>query len=200
VRLFLLARHAESVLNLERRVNGDPTLDVPLTERGEAEARQFGGQVAHVPLDACLHTRFPRTRLTAEAALAGREEVPLSVEPLLDDIDVGELEGETIDRYREWKHAHSRSDRFPGGESLDEAALRYAEAFRKLVAGPQTCVLVVTHEIPVRYALNAASGSHSLDGPAHEIPNATPYLFDADALKRAASRIEEIVAGARVGA
>jgi phosphoserine phosphatase len=200
VRLFLLARHAESVLNFERRVNGDPTLDIPLTERGEAEARQLGAQVAHVPLDACLHTRFPRTRLTAEAALGDREEVPLSVEPLLDDIDVGELEGETIDRYRERKHAHSRSDRFPGGESLDEAALRYAQAFRKLVAGPAACVLVVSHEIPVRYALNAAGGSHSLDGPAHEIPNATPYLFDAEALERAASRIEEIVAAARVGA
>jgi phosphoserine phosphatase len=200
VRLFILARHAESVLNLERRVNGDPTLDVPLTEQGEAEARQLGAQVAHLPLDTCLHTRFPRTRLTAEAALAEREDVPLGVEPLLDDIDVGELEGETIERYREWKHAHTRSDPFPGGESLDDAALRYAAAFRKLVAGSDSCVLVVSHEIPVRYALNAAGGSDSLDGPAHEIPNASPFLFDADALAKAASRIEEIVAAARVRA
>lgn len=200
MRLFLLARHAESVLNLERRVNGDPTLDVPLTEAGEEEARQLGMQIAHVPLDACLHTRFPRTRTTAELALGEREDVPLAVEPLLDDIDVGELEGETIERYRAWKRAHTRSDSFPGGESLDDAARRYAAAFRKLVDGPSTCVLVVCHEIPVRYALNAAGGSDSLDGPAHELPNATPYLFDDDALGRAASRIEEIVAAARVRA
>jgi broad specificity phosphatase PhoE len=200
VRLFLLARHAESVLNLERRVNGDPTLDVPLTETGEEESRQLGMQIAHVPLDACLHTRFPRTRMTAEIALGEREDVPLAVEPLLDDIDVGELEGETIERYRAWKRAHTRGDRFPGGESLDDAALRYAAAFRKLVDGPNTCVLVVCHEIPVRYALNAAGGSDSLDGPAHELPNATPYLFDEEALGRAASRIEQIVAAARVRA
>jgi broad specificity phosphatase PhoE len=200
VRLFLLARHAESVLNLEHRVNGDPTLDVPLTEQGEAEARQLGAQVAHLPLDVCLHTRFPRTRLTAEAALGEREEVPLVTEPLLDDIDVGELEGETIERYRVWKRAHARSDPFPGGESLDDAALRYAAAFRKLVAGTASCVLVVSHEIPVRYALNAAGGSDSLDGPAHEIPNATPYLFDAEELEQAAARIEEIVAAAKVRA
>jgi probable phosphoglycerate mutase len=88
MRYFLLSRHAESVLNLEHRVNGDPTLDVPLTERGEEEARALGRQLADLPLDACIHTRFPRTRLTAELALAGRD-VPFAVEPLLDDIDIG---------------------------------------------------------------------------------------------------------------
>ena len=29
--------------------------------------------------------------------------------------------------------------------------------------------------------------------PMHDIPNATPYLFDAPALERAAARIEELV-------
>lgn len=193
MRLFVLARHAESVLNLERRVNGDPTQDVPLTEQGEAEARQLGAQLAALELDACVHTRFPRTRLTAELALAEREDVPLAVEPLFDDIDVGSLEGESIERYREWKHGHARSDAFPGGESLDDAALRYAGAFRNLLARTESSVLVVCHEIPVRYALNAASGSESLDGPAHEIPNATPYLFDERALERAVAGIERIV-------
>ena len=53
-------------------------------------------------------------------------------------------------------------------------------------------MLVVCHEIPVRYALNAASGSDELDGPEHAIPNATPYLFDERALERAANRIGEI--------
>jgi hypothetical protein len=54
-------------------------------------------------------------------------------------------------------------------------------------------VLVVTHEIPVRYALNAAAGSDSLDGPAHEISNAVPYLFDEEALERAVRGIERLV-------
>ena len=49
------------------------------------------------------------------------------------------------------------------------------------------------HEIPVRYALNAAAGSDDLDGPEHQIPNATPYLFDESALERAAARIEQLV-------
>ena len=56
----------------------------------------------------------------------------------------------------------------------------------------RSTVLVVCHEIPIRYALNGAAGSDSLDGPTHEISNAVPYLFDEEALTRAASGIERL--------
>jgi probable phosphoglycerate mutase len=191
VELYVLARHGESTLNFENRINGDPAVPVALTEQGRAEARLLGEQLAHVRLDLCVHTRFGRTLETAEIALAGRE-VPLKLEPLLDDIDVGELEGNTIEDYRAWKLEHHRSDPFPGGESLDDAARRYAEGFRKLLERAETSILVVTHEIPVRYALNAASGSDDLDGPAHQLANATPYLFDKKALSRAVAQIEAL--------
>jgi broad specificity phosphatase PhoE len=173
-------------------VNGDPTREVELTDKGRAQAAELGRQVAGLSLDICLHSRFLRTAQTAEIALVGRD-VPFEVEPLLDDIDVGELEGSRIEDYRAWKHSHERSDPFPGGESLDDAARRYAEAYRRLLAGPHYSVFVITHEIPVRYALNGAAGSDSLDGPAHEIANATPYLFDEDGLKRAVAGIERLV-------
>jgi broad specificity phosphatase PhoE len=190
--LVVLARHAHSILNLERRVNGDPTVDVPLTEEGREEARLLGTQLANIRLDLCIHTRFPRTRETAELAVAGRD-VPLAVEPLLDDIDIGELEGFSLERYREVKDELGRDRPFPGGESLDAAARRYAEAFRGLVARGAEHVLVVCHEIPVRYALNAAARSDLLDGPPfHEIPNAVPFLFDGNALSQAAARIEQL--------
>jgi broad specificity phosphatase PhoE len=192
IRLFVFARHGESVLNLEHRVNGDPTKEVDLTERGRFEAAQLGQQLAGLHLDLCLHSRFPRTARTAEIALAGRE-IPLQVEPLFDDIDIGELEGARIEDYRAWKHGHARSEAFPGGESLDDAARRYAEGFRGLLEGAHAAVLVLTHEIPIRYALNAAAGSDTLDGPAHELPNAAPYLFDEDGLQRAAAGIDRLV-------
>jgi broad specificity phosphatase PhoE len=192
VRLFVFVRHAESVLNLERRINGDPTRDVPLTERGRAEAAELGRMVANVAFDVCLHTRFPRTAHTAEIALAGRN-VPFEVEPLLDDIDVGDFEGAPLEKYRAWKHGHARDVPFPRGESLDDAARRYAESFRRLLDRPHGAIFVVTHEIPIRYALNGAASSDSLDGPAHEIPNSVPYLFDEGGLERAASGIERLV-------
>ena len=194
MRLFVFARHGESTLNLERRVNGDPTKEVDLTERGRYEAAQLGQQLQGLRLDACMHTRFARTKQTAELALTGRE-VPCVVEPLLDDIDIGDLEGSTIEDYRAWKHGHPRSEVFPGGESLDDAARRYADAFRRLLASPHRTVLIVTHEIPIRYALNGAAGSDSLDGPAHELRNATPFLFDEDGLQRAVDGIERVLAG-----
>jgi probable phosphoglycerate mutase len=194
VRLFVFARHGQSVLNTEGRINGDPSVEVPLTEEGESQAHKLGVEIANIDFDVCVHTRFGRTKQTAEIALAGRE-VPFALEPLLDDIDVGELEGEMLDTYRAWKHSHAREVPFPGGESLDDAALRYVRAFRNLLALPHDTVLVSTHEIPIRYALNGASGSDSLDGPAHEVENAVPYLFDDEALARAADGIETILAG-----
>jgi broad specificity phosphatase PhoE len=192
MRLFVVARHAESLLNLERRLNGDPARRVDLTEQGREEARQLGTQVANIPLDLCVHTRFSRTRETAEIALAGRD-VPLTVEPLLDDIDVGEFEGAMLEEYRAWKHSHARDIPFPGGESLDDAARRYAAGFRRLLDRPEGAVLVVCHEIPLRYALNGAVGSDSLDGPAHELVNAVPYLFTEGGLERAITGIERLV-------
>ncbi len=193
MRVFILARHGESTLNLERRVNGDPGVPVPLSDGGREEARRLGEQLAHFPLDACVHTRFPRTLETAMIALGEREDVPLHVEPLFDDIDIGELEGEPLETYREWKHGRARNVPFPGGESLDDAARRYAAAFRALLASPWGSALVVCHEIPIRYALNGASGSDSLDGPAHEISNAVPYLFDAMELEDAVRGIDRIL-------
>jgi broad specificity phosphatase PhoE len=188
VRLFVISRHGESTLNLEQRVNGDPGVPVTLTDKGRAESTLLGQQIAHVPIDLCVHTRFSRTVETAEIALASRD-VPFLEEPLLDDIKIGALEGKTLDDYRAWKREHTRADAFPGGESLDEAARRYAEGYRRVLARPERRILVVTHEIPLRYAINAADGSGDLDGPAHQLANATPYLFDEAALGRAVERI-----------
>jgi broad specificity phosphatase PhoE len=195
--LFVLARHAHSTLNVEGRVNGDPSVDVPLSDDGREQARLLGAQLAHIDLDLCVCTRFPRTRETAELALCGRS-VPLETEALLDDVDIGDLEGWPVARYREVKREVGRKQPFPGGESLDEAAHRYARGFAALADRGRVRVLVVCHEIPVRYALNAAAGSDNLDGPPfHEIPNAVPFLFDGDALALAARRIEELALRSR---
>jgi probable phosphoglycerate mutase len=191
MRLIVISRHGESTLNLEGRVNGDPSVPVALSDTGRDEARLLGRQLAHVPLDLCVHTQFFRTRETAEIALEGRD-VPSIEEPLLGDIRIGELEGKTLEDYRAWKQEHTRRDAFPGGESLDDAARRYAKAYRRVLERPEERILVVTHEIPLRYAINAADGSDDLDGPTHQLANATPYLFDEAALERAVTVIERL--------
>ncbi len=184
MRIFILVRHGESLLNVAGIVNADPARDPGLSERGEEQARDLGRQIAAVELDLVVTSRFPRAQETARLALAGRH-VQSLVDAALDDVQIGELEGLTIDDYRAWKRDRSRSEPFPGGETLDAAAARFAGAFSARLTQPERAVLIVCHEIPVRYALNAALGSESLDAPLHDVRNATPYVFDEQGLAAA---------------
>jgi probable phosphoglycerate mutase len=188
VRIFLLARHGESLFNVAGVVNADPSLDRGLSETGRQEARELGAQIAGLDVELLVTSRFPRAQETGAIALEGRS-TPHVVLRGLDDIDIGELEGKTVADYRAWKHGRSRSEPFPGGESLDEAAARYATAYGIILARPERTILVVCHEIPVRYALNAGSGSSGLDAPYHDIRNAVPYIFDEHGLETAAAGI-----------
>jgi probable phosphomutase (TIGR03848 family) len=165
MRLFVISRHGESKLNEENRVNGDPAVPVALTDKGRDEGRLLGQQLAHVPLDLCVHSRFGRTLETAQIALAGRS-VSFVTEPLLDDIDVGELEGRTLDDYRNWKRAHTRADPFPGGESLAAMQARSVAAIRRLDArfesehGPGAVWAAVSHGDIIKSILADAYGMH----------------------------------------
>jgi probable phosphoglycerate mutase len=128
MRLFLVARHGQSLFNVDKVVNGDPEIDRGLSEQGIEEAERLAGQLAPLPLDVVAVSPFPRALQTANIALAGRE-VPHVVDDDLGDVRIGELEGESLDAYRAAPAHTNRKERFPGGESLDEAALRYADAF-----------------------------------------------------------------------
>lgn len=191
MRIFLLARHGESLFNVAGVVNADPSLDRGLSAHGEAEAKMLADQISGLDIDLAITSEFPRTQETAAIALAGRH-VPRLVWADLDDVRIGDLEGKTLDDYRTWKRAHLRSDAFPGGESLDDAAARYARAYRALLARPEQTIFVVCHEIPIRYAVNAAQGSTQLDAPVHDIENAAPYLLGERQLAASVAGIERL--------
>ncbi len=191
MRLFLVARHGQSLFNVDKVVNGDPTLDRGLSEQGIEEAERLAGQLAAFPLDLVVVSPFPRALQTANIALADRD-VPHLVDDQLGDVRVGELEGESLDAYRTAPAHTNRKERFPGGESLDEAALRYAGAFERLLARDEATTFVVCHEIPVRYLANAAAGSAELNGPLRFVANAAPYLFDEASLRRGVERMQEL--------
>jgi probable phosphoglycerate mutase len=193
LRVLLLARHGQSLFNVDHVVNGDPRLDRGLSPLGIAEGETLARQIAGIAIDLCITSEFPRAQETARLALAERASTTATiVDPDLNDIRIGELEGDTLDAYRTWKHAHGPADPFPGGESLDEAARRYAAAYERILARDEETVLCVCHEIPVRYAVNAAAGSSHLDGPLHDIANAAPYVFDAAGVGRAARHLREL--------
>jgi broad specificity phosphatase PhoE len=189
--LLLLARHGQSLFNVDGIVNGDPARDRGLSAQGGEEAAALGQQVAAVQIDLCVVSRFRRAQETARIALgeARAAAVPRVVDGDLDDIRIGELEGRTLADYRTWKHGRSRDEPFPGGESLDDAARRYADAYERILRRDEETVLCICHEIPVRYAINMASGSEQFDAPLHDVRNATPYVFDAAGLQRAVERL-----------
>jgi len=191
MRLLLLARHGQSLFNVDGTVNGDPARDRGLSSLGEQEAARLAGQLAGHAVDLCVVSEFPRAQQTASIALTGRE-VPQAVDPELNDIRIGELEGKTLDQYHQWKQGRTRAEPFPAGESLNDAARRYAGAYERILRRQDPTILVVCHEIPVRYAINAAAGSDNLDGPQHDVANATPYVFDEAGLRRAIDRIREL--------
>jgi broad specificity phosphatase PhoE len=61
---------------------------------------------------------------------------------------------------------------------------------RRLVERPGEVALVVSHQIAIRYLLEAASGIRALDESGMRIPNAVPYLFDESALHKAIECLE----------
>lgn len=191
MQLLLVARHGQSLFNIDHVVNGDPARDRGLSPLGVEEGEKLARQVAGIALDLVVVSEFRRARQTADLALAGRP-VPIVVEPDLNDVRIGDLEGKTLHDYRAWKAGHGRGDPFPGGESLDDAARRYGAGFGRLLDRPERTILCVCHEIPVRYLVNAAAGSDDLDHPLHDVANATPYVFDEAGLGRGVERLRVV--------
>jgi probable phosphoglycerate mutase len=187
--LLILARHGETEWNTRRLVNGDPSVDVRLSEQGREEARRLGAALAAEQVDLCVTSGFPRTDETAALALADRV-VPRLIVADLGDPDYGSFEGGPLDEYRAWA-AENPSTAAPGGEGEPRHTIvgRYARGFRLLLARPERTILAVLHSLPVAYAVAAREGRP----PEPRVPlvaNAHPYRFTRDELERVAELLE----------
>ena len=187
-RLFVFARHAESTANASRLVSSDPHHPVALTDRGRQQARGLGAQVAGLDIELAVATRFRRTQETAALAVS-RRPVPLLIEPGLDEIQAGDLDGSPLEDYWSWKDGHASTERFPNGESVDEARIRYAAALRRLLSRAERVMLIVVHELSLRWIAETATGSPL---PPDSFDNAMVYLFGERAVAQAAVRLEKI--------
>ena len=184
-----MVRHGESEYSVDLRLNGEVGVNVGLTERGREEARRLGSAIAGEPIDLCVTSEFRRTRETADVALAGRD-VPRIVVPELNDPRYGPYEGATLEEYRAWADAagsHARPS--DDGESRLDIVARYARAFRLLLERTEPAILVVTHSLPIAYALSTRDGGL----PTPRVPlvaHAAVYPFAAVELERAADALE----------
>lgn len=187
MRRLLLVRHGHAESNDQDVVSSTPP-GGGLSDVGVAQAMALQDELAGEPIELGVSSRFERTRQTLELAL-GRRRIERVVQPLLDEIAFGSFDGGPLAAYREWAWTTPPQMPPPGhGESRVAAALRVADALEALLARPEDVVLAVGHALPLRYALDAASG---LDPSARitPVPHAAAHPLERDAVELAASRL-----------
>jgi broad specificity phosphatase PhoE len=187
VKTLVAARHAESELNVDNVLNGDPSVRARLTDRGREQARRLGAVVG--PVDLVAHTEFGRTRETAELAWP---EAPKLVVPELNEIAFGQWEGTRwSEGYEAWVSEAGPEDECPGGgESRVAATLRYVRGFRTLLERPEERVALVAHGAQVRYLLFAAAGRPPTALLEH-VPAAEPHEVGRRELEAAIALLEK---------
>ncbi len=158
-----IIRHGETEWNRIHRWQG--RLDSPLTDLGEAQAREVGALLADLGLDpgatgfyCSPQGRAARTaEIVAEVAGWPRAARP---DPRLREIDVGQWTGKTRDEIRAEAGLPEAADFMdyyavaPGGEGFDAMRAR-AAAFLADLTGP---AIIVTHGITSRFLRAVALG------------------------------------------
>ncbi len=186
---FLLIRHGESVFNTLNILNGDPSIHNPLSDLGRDQCGALSKTIGAMTWASAWTTRFPRTKeslsLIAPDLLDDAEEIQL-----LDDLLVGEFEGRHIDEFRTWRRANGPGVAPTNGESLVQAVERYAHGLKFLLENAPRPALVVLHDQPIRYVMNAQAGDDPFTGALRKVPNAVPYPFSEGALALAAERLD----------
>jgi probable phosphoglycerate mutase len=153
-RIVLMRHGAVEYFDAEGRPY--PPDDVPLTERGEAQARAAGATLrAHgVAIDRVIHSGLVRTRTTAAHVLAGGEYTTdasrVEQWPEMQEIRGGRLAAIPDDQLRAafvapFEGAVPRDTQFLGGETVGALIDRVLPALRRLLAADDwdTALLVL---------------------------------------------------------
>ncbi|MCG6965977.1 MAG: histidine phosphatase family protein [Chromatiaceae bacterium] len=149
-RVFL-ARHCSTDWNVQGRLQGSQ--DLPLNDQGRAEALALVALLEPLGLQRIYSSPYQRAWQTGRI-YAEHLGIPLEAHPGLRELDHGVWEGAIIDDllssnasgYAGWLVDASRVA-VPGGEAIDEAQKRVANAFVDIVVnGGLGPVLIVTHK------------------------------------------------------
>ena len=116
-----IARHGETPWNVENRVSG--RTDVPLTERGRAQAKELARNAKGKGIEVILASPLLRARQTAQA-VSDAIGVPVETDERLMELDFGKFEGgPRSDPEFQYTRAQFPT-RYPGGESAFQLAHR----------------------------------------------------------------------------
>ncbi len=188
---LILVRHGESQWNLENRFTG--WMDVPLTPRGEGEARIAGEHLRGLPIDKIYTSVLQRAINTSKIALeaAGKPaDLPTERDQALNERHYGDLQGlnkaETAAQYGDaqvkiWRRSYDVPPPGDKGESLKDTAARTLPYFQAHIlpdikAGLN--VLVVAHGNSLRsivMELDKLTREQVLE---LNIPTGIPLVYD----------------------
>ena len=185
---LILLRHGQSQWNLENRFTG--WVDVPLSERGIAEARAAGAKLRGRHIDRLYTSVLKRAIDTADLALAEARlgAIPTARDAALNERMYGDLQGKDKDEARRefgeeqvklWRRSYDV--RPPGGESLADTAARVLPYFERIIlpdlrAGRN--VLVAAHGNSLRALAMHLEGLTKEQVLALEIPTGQPIVYD----------------------
>ena len=165
--LVYLARHGETAWSLSGQHTG--RTDLPLTERGERNARALGGRLRGLTFTKVFTS--PLQRATRTCQLAGLDRVA-EIDPDLVEWDYGKYEGRrTVEIHAERPDWQLFRDGCPGGESPDQIGARADRVVERVRAVPGDVALFSSaHFLRVLGArwlgLEAAAGRYLLLGTA----------------------------------
>ena len=151
-----LVRHGETDINASGRLQG--TTNSTLTPRGRAQARELA--VASLTWNPVAVYSSPLQRARGVAsAIADLSGLSVTDEPRIIEMDMGDLEGVTVqemrdgwpDLYQGWRRDAS-SVTMPGGESLGDVQLRAMAAIEELDGryDAEDTIIAVTHNFTIR--------------------------------------------------
>ncbi|OYT73214.1 MAG: 2,3-bisphosphoglycerate-dependent phosphoglycerate mutase [Chloracidobacterium sp. CP2_5A] len=187
---LVLLRHGESQWNLENRFTG--WVDVPLSPKGEEEARNAGAKLAGLTFDHLFTSTLQRAIQTADlaCAAAGFGELPVSRDQALNERHYGDLQGlnkaETARQYGDeqvkiWRRSYDV--RPPNGESLADTAARVLPYYETRIlpllrAGKN--VLIVAHGNSLRALVMHLDRLSPQEVVELNIPTGAPILYELD--------------------
>lgn len=143
--MVYLVRHADTAWTQTGQHTG--RTDLPLTERGERQARALGASLGALRVARVLSSPLQRARRTAELAMPHAH---VEEDDELTEWDYGAYEGRrTVEIEVERPGWRLFRDGCPGGETLDSVATRTDHVIDRMRAGGDT-VLVFGHREVLR--------------------------------------------------
>lgn len=195
---LILLRHGQSQWNLENRFTG--WKNVPLTEKGEAEAKKAGELIKthNISIDRVFSSVLERANRTAEITIKQAElnnllennKIIMTCSEKLNERDYGDLVGlnkqETADKFGKdqvhiWRRSYDTPP--PNGESLKDVVERVSPYFKeniKPLIDKGENILIAAHGNSLRAMMIELSMYKPEEISNIELPTGSPLCINLD--------------------